>query len=365
MRIIEGTFAVPNFIDPETLRTVVDAAGEPVQFGRRDVPFVVAIPTTVDSPRPVVVYGHGLGGSRYHATGCLDGVCQDFRISSAAVNIGIDRDLLLRGLVPAITGRDWAALEEVVSAVQQSVVNTTFLAKFLRVRLSQLVVDDATATHLIDPDAIHYAGHSNGGTYGYLLGATSPAFERVAMMSGGGGTTQALVRSNGWLLAAALLNRSYDPTSLQIAYSLMQHIVDPIDSINYVHRLVHNRHEGLPAVRAAAYMAVNDVTTRNLCTEWTVRTAGMPMVSNSPKEIWGLSAVDAPADVGAAPDVHALLNVYSVPGVPPGPVTNRPAPVDNGLHGGMLRFPSLQRQLGRFLTEGIFVNDCDGICDPN
>lgn len=365
-RQIEGTVDVPNYVNPETGLVVLDSQGDATQFGVREVPFVLTIPDTIDEARPVIIYGHGFLGTRAQTTrGSLNDMCSDYRISAAGMEFGFHENI-----VPIITrafGGDWLAMNEVVAEVQQSFVNSTFLARLIREEL----VDDATigpvtGDHpVLDPDNVHYMGISNGGTFGYVMAATSPQLERSVMVVGGGGLIHFLQRATQWNMFGPLLRLVIrDPIDQQLAFSLIQQVLDPVDSMNYMRRLVTNRYEGMRPMRAQMHMAIGDSQVNNLVTEWAMRSAQIPVVVPSPKDIWGLPTVSADLPAGAPADVDAVMHVYDEH-VTPSPVTNIPPAEDNGTHGTVRDLPSYQVHVGRFLTENIFVHACDGACDPN
>ena len=371
-RQIEGTMEVPNFVDPDTRRVVLDAEGEPREFGTRQVPFVLTIPTTVQTgaaggARPLIIYGHGFLGTRAQTTrGSFNDLCQDYQMSAAGTEFGFHEGII--GIVTSALGGQFDRMNEVAAEVQQSFVNSTFLAKLARERLASEIqhdpMDGGAPYRLIDPDAVHYMGISNGGTFGYVMAATSPAFERAVMVVGGGGLIHFLQRATQWNqfgAVFALIVR--DPLEQQVAFSMVQQLLDPVDPMSYLGHLVHDRYPGLPPLRASMHMAVADSQVNNLVTEWAMRTADVPMVVPSPRAVWDLPVVSADLPGGAAADVQAVMHVYDED-VTPSPITNVPPAEDNGTHGSVRALMSYQAQVGRFLTEGVFVHVCDGPCDP-
>ncbi|MCA9579574.1 MAG: hypothetical protein KC668_29300 [Myxococcales bacterium] len=367
-RQIRGTMDVPNFVDPETSDVVLDAQGDAVQVGVREVPFVLTIPETIDEPRPVLIYGHGFLGTADQATrGSFNQLCQDYRLSAAAVEFGFHE-----GVVPIVSsafGGNWVRMNEVVAEVEQTFVNSTFLARLIRERLADELtrdpMDGGDPHGLLDDQNVHYMGISNGGTFGYVMAATSPQLERAVMVVGGGGLIHFLQRATQWNSFGPLLRLVIrDPIDQQLAFSMIQQVLDPVDAMNYMPHLVGDRFPGMRPLRASMHMAVNDSQVNNLVTEWAMRTADIPMIVPSPRDVWGLRTLMAPEPDGAPADVLAAMHVYDEH-VTPSPITNIPPAEDNGTHGTVRDLPSYQVQVGRFLTEGIFVHACDGPCDPN
>jgi hypothetical protein len=356
--------AVPNFIHPETLKIVVDANGMPTQFGTREVPFVLTVPSTVIEARPLIIYGHGFLGERMQATrGSYNNLCHQNQMSTAAVDFGFHEGLLLF-ITQIFTGK-WDGLNQASASVLQTFVNSTYLARVAKERFpTEIVGGTEEEPHaLFDGTNTYYLGISNGGTFGYVMTATSPQIERSVLVVGGGGLVHFLQRAQPWLGYALFLESFLpDPRAQQLAFAVLQQLLDPIDSMNYLHRMVHDRYPGLPELRASVHMAVNDSQVHNLVTEWAMRTAKIPYVTPSPKTIWNLPEIHAD-DLGG-PGILAVMHVYDEQ-VEPSPIVNIPPMVDNGTHGTVRNLDSYYEQVGTFLRTGEFVHACDGPCDPN
>jgi pimeloyl-ACP methyl ester carboxylesterase len=362
-RIIEMTFEAPNFLDADGL-AVLDANGAPVLQGRVTVPFRLTIPVAVDETRPVILYGHGfLGHYDQSSRGAVNQLCRERRYSAVAADLGFNEEAapdILTILATNLAESYW-----VISLNWQNMTNFTSLAKLTKERLALEITADRGAGEFLplDGENIHYSGISNGGTFGYVMAATSPALTRAVLIVGGGGLTHFLQRAVQWSDFKLLFESVYpDPLELQLVLSLLQTVVDPIDSINYVHRMTANRFPGLGPLRAQVHMAVNDSQVRNILTEWIARTAELPLMSPSAKEIWGLTPVTGPLPDGAT-GIDSALYVYDEH-VEPSPITNEPPLEDNDTHGTANRLPVMQEHWYQFIEYGQFVHVCDGPCDP-
>lgn len=363
--IMDGTFEAPNFLDADGL-VQLDAQGLPIQQGTYDEDFHLTIPTSVTETRPVIVYGHGFFGNlEENSTGAVNQLCRERGYSAISTNFGFNETDGLKQLeILATRLEDFYWL---VSLHWQKIVNQTALAKLVQDRLSTELSMDWGAgggSFLpLDGVAVHYSGISNGGTYGYMVASTSPAFERAVLMVGGGGLTHFLQRAVNWRDFEWFFDGWFeDEMEMQILLATLQIPLDPVDSINYVHRLTNNRFPGLGPMRASVHMAVNDSQVRNILTEWTCRTAGVPMITPSAKDIWGLDTITAAAPEGAV-GVDSALHVWDEH-VTPSPITNVPPLEDNGTHGTANRIPSMQEAWYQFLEFGRIVQVCDGPCDP-
>ncbi len=363
-RQLAGTFEAPNFVD-ENGRLAFDEEGVVVQQGTRTVPFMMTIPLSIESPRPVILYGHGFLGQRNQATrGSFNALCRDGRYSAVAVNFGFHEEVF-SPLLTALTS-DATQFYTVVNETLQTFPNTTLLARLTReVLAGELTREvDGVDVPVIDPQKIHYLGISNGGTFGFVMAATSPQLERAVLVVGGGGLTHFLQRAVQWQQYGVLVDGIFpDLRVQQVVFGLLQHALDPVDSMNYVSRLVHDRFPGMRPLKAQVHMAVNDSQVNNLVTEWAMRTARIPVVVPSAKDIWGLDTVAAPAPDGAPDEVLGAMFVYDEM-VTANPITNIPPEEDNRTHSTIRDIEAYQVHVKTFLDEGRFVQVCDGPCDP-
>jgi len=194
-----------------------------------------------------------------------------------------------------------------------------------------------------------------------VIASTSLEFTRAALVVGGGGLVHFLERAESWNALGALITRRYDTQiAVQQLLMLLQLKLDPIDSVNYVAHLTEDRFDGLPELEASWHMAVNDSSVHNLVTEFTARTAKVPLVMPSSKVIWGLEQVDASTD---RIDRKSALVVYDEM-LEPSPITNESPAEDNGGHASIRNIPAYREHIARFIEGGDLIQVCDGACDP-
>jgi pimeloyl-ACP methyl ester carboxylesterase len=365
-RQIVAKLKVPNFVAASDGLLKLDAAGEAVQQGEREIELGITIPSTVDGPRPVILFGHGFLGSWVQGTrGSFNDLCTDNRFSAVMSFFGFNDNLELK-LAEALSA-NMGAFESVVAEVLQTFANYTALARLVKERLAQELTQPGAGgpVKVFDPAEVHYMGISNGGTFGFVVAATSPQLTRANIVVGGGGLVHFLQRSVVWNGYRGLVDIIYpDARNLQLMMSLMQIVIDPIDSMNYVEHLVQNRFPGCQPIRVAMHMAVNDSQVHNLVSEWVARTADIPLVTPSPKTIYGLRTTTAPQPDGAASDVPAVLFVYDEK-VTPYPAGNIPPATDNNTHGTVCKLDVYKKTSAAFIEKGKLIQFCDGACDPN
>ncbi|MCB9676047.1 MAG: hypothetical protein H6737_13070 [Alphaproteobacteria bacterium] len=360
--VIEGVVDVPDFLGPDD-RIALDADGVPIVEGTRPMDFLVTIPHTVVAPRPTMVFGHGFFSAKEEPTwGSLQQLIQPWQIPTVSTSfLGFTEDDLASSA--GALGGDVESLLAVVDMQLQSHANHTALARIIEDQLEDDIVIDGPSGPFqpLDASRIDYMGISNGGTQGYTLLTASPKFTRGALVVGGGGWSHITQRATQWNTMGAIISTKYpDDRELQLVLALMQQVLDPIDSLNFVEHLVDDRLPGRPPVEVSLHMAVGDCQVHNMTTEWVARSAGIPLVTPTVRDVWGLETI---AGSSNGLDVPAGLIIYDE-GFDVTPDNVAP-PVDNGAHESIRDLASYKENVGRFLETGDIVDVCDGPCDPD
>lgn len=362
-RQLEGTFVAPNFVGARGF--VRDADGLPTEVDRVSFPFTLTIPLSVEGgaeapslaePRPVILYGHGFLGNRQQATrSSFNELCRRGRFSAAGINFGFHEEVLTSA-IQGLTGSEDDVFF-LLAAVSQTMVNASIMVRYIREQISQ----EMTA---LDPQAVHYMGISNGGTFGYLFGSTTLEVNRGVFVVGGAGLSHFLQRATQWNeLGFIASNRYTSPATLQLFLSLLQQALDPIDPASYMDRLVEPRFEGRGPLRAQLHMARYDSQVHNLVSEWVARSARVPLITPSPKDVWGLDTVTAPLSDEVSRTIPSALYVYEED-VEPNPIGNVPPSEDNRTHNTVRDLEVYKEHVIRFIDEGVMQQVCDGACDP-
>lgn len=362
-RLIEGQITVPDFLGPSG-RIEIDGAGLPVVQGSRAVDFLVTIPETVVEPRPVVLFGHGFFSSKEETTwGSLQQSLQPWRMSTVSTDfIGFNEADAVRTI--GALGSGIGGLGGVVDEQLQSHLHFTALARLVREQLADDVVEDRGegTFHPLRADRVVYMGISNGGTQGSVIVAASPAIDTAALVVPGGGWSHLLQRAVQWNTLGGVLEQRYpDPVDLQVVLALAQNVLDPVDVLSYVDHLTGEPYPGRTPAKLTLHQAVGDSQVSNMVTEWVARAAGIPLVTPSARDVWGLDTVTAPPP--GRQDLPAAMFVYDE-GYPAGPEGNVPPSVDNGAHETIRDLTVYREQVGAFLEDGTIVQVCDGACDP-
>jgi hypothetical protein len=360
-RLVYGTVTVPNFLDEDSL-VQVDASGAPIQEGIRSIEFLVTIPVELDSPRPVVAFGHGFFSLLEEPTwGSMNAGLHRWGMSAISTNfMGFNEDDALATF--AILGGNLSDTYAITSQQLQSLSHFTILSRLVTEQLA----GDARLTGpsggpVLDGDKVRYMGISNGGTQGLTLMATSPAYDHGVLVVPGGAWTHMLERAVQWNdMGAILRDRFPEPRVLQLALSLSQPLLDAADSLNYAQHLVTDRFPGMPPARVVLHEAKEDSQVANLVTHWVARSANVPLITPSPIPVWGLETIEAPEPDGA--DSSAGLYIYDL-GADPQPLGNLPPEFDNDTHADVRNREDYQEHVGRFLEDGTIVQVCDGPCD--
>jgi hypothetical protein len=136
---------------------------------------------------------------------------------------------------------------------------------------------------------------------------------------------------------------------------LTQHLWDHTEPQAY---LAHVS-EGLsaPPKKVLSLVARNDQQVSNLASDLAARMMGLPVVSGSAREPWGLEVATAPYDGGG----YVTLDL----GDRAPPTTNEAADFDDAGHSTICWTESCIQLIDQFLRpDGMVTMPCDGVCDP-
>lgn len=360
--ILRGTIAAPWFLDGDQ-RMVRDAEGAPVVQETRAVPFQITIPDTVTTAKRGVVVGHGFFSSLEEPTygNLFDSLARWQRPAFSTKFYGFAEEDLLA--TAGILAGSLVDADTIVHQQLQSHANFTMLHRLATDVLPGVVKVDWGEGEFspLDGSFLPYMGASNGGTQGLVMMSTSRVLTRGALIVPGGGWSHMLTRAVQWTTFKPLFEPRYpDPRELQLMMSLVQQVLDPADSLNYVNHLLRDRYEGRPAeVEALIVEAKEDTQVANMVTRWVAGQAGFPLITPSPVDVWGVETVEDPD-----PGITHGYTIYDL-GVPANPPENVPPPAENGVHGAVRTLEPYTVQVGGFLESGLIIHPCEGPCDPD
>ncbi len=363
-----GTFKVPQFISqtnvavaPATLN--LDANGDPMQMGTYDAPFTLIIPRAVmNGPVRLLVYGHGFLGSAESELGDSSGSYdQTFANLKGYALIGTDWTGLSmwEGLAAGGSGAASLALQNlnhinwISDRLHQAIVNAMTLAVTARDGIAKDPMLQVNGQSVIDTSRVDYFGISLGGVMGSALMSWSPDLARGVLNVEGAGWITLAQRSVNWALFSIPVDGAYsDKIDQQILLETLQAMFDPIDGMSVAPGLL-----AMPNKQLLLQMGVNDDQVPNLATEVHARTLGIPLLSDTPLMIKGLTVKSGP--------LPSALTVWDLHQAAP-PPGNVPPPYDsmNTVHTAVRALPDVMTQIDDFQRMGQVISTCNGICDP-
>lgn len=353
---VHGTFQSPMFLTDDGGENGVierDADGLPILQGLVPRHFTITIPPSVvdaGEPRPLVIFGHGLLGdpSGEMSGGAFRNISQQIAMSGAGAHwSGLsepDTVAVVRALV------DWNEFPLVSDKLQQAVIDAIALTRTVRgkVRNDALLAFDGVPA--IGADEVYYYGASLGGTMGSTFLSYSPDIERGVLNVPGAVWSLMIHRSADWPDQSRIFQNGYErELDRQLIVVLSQAMWDFADPITTAPQMTDEH-------RVILQESIADAEVTNLATENMARAMGVPLLTPSVKDVWGMTGDDGPVD--------SALSVWDIEDPIQNPTGNVPAP-DNEAHGAIRRLPALIEQIRRFFRpDGRVEHTCDGVCDP-
>ena len=289
------------------------AAGKPViQKADQTLDFLLAFSDgTKSGPRPIVIYGHGLGGDKDGTWGTSE------RLKALNVAVfGIDapehgsRSARADHSVGFLTALDFFSVDAdkktfVISRARdnfrQMAADQLELVRFIKSlsTLDVLPVGAPDGVPDLDPSQIIYLGHSFGSVMGATIAALAPEIRAATWNVGGDGLTNLLRDSNTFaLLVNALRPVGAPKGDVTRFFAIAQGIIDRGDPINYARNVAIEGLPGITGFRGCDVLlqeVVADAIVPNSTSEALARAAGLAHVGRRLTEIPGLAPLAAPA----------------------------------------------------------------------
>jgi len=211
---------------------------------------------------------------------------------------------------------------------------------------------------VFDPDTPMYFGGSGGAINGTATLALSPDWERGLLHVGGGVWPLLQGRSTAFEPFEMVYSGWYTHRiDRELYWSVMGHLWEQVDAVTYAPHLLADPLPGCEPKQVLYQLGVNDSLVSNVASDIVLRTARLPLIRPSAREVWGLEDAPATPIAGSAAQYWDL-------GVTAIPAGNTP-PVNNDVHYGVRETLSCMAQMEAFLKPGGQVIDaCDGPCDP-
>ena len=373
VRTIRGTYSVPNYLSG------TGAPGSSFELGPDGLPlrsesqpdfvapFLCLVPTAPSAPTPVVVYGHGLLGSREEING-LRGVVEQGSLSLCGSDwIGMSTEDI--GNLAGILG-DMSNFKQQADRLQQGLLNMQFLGRTINAAdgfASNASFQSARNEPLIAPGKTTLLGNSQGGILGGAASAISTEWSNVVLGVPGINYSLLLPRSSDWPEFESVFNIAYTgDIERVITLQLVQLLWDRGENNGYAQHLTQNTYPGISPKKILLIEAFGDHQVTNVSTEVLARTinAGVHSpalrASRSP-DVNPFFGIDALTEK----DVDRSIVVQWDYGNPAPPTVNLP-PTDPEFgedpHGKGSSEPRvIQLALG-FLLAGKISIPCDGPC---
>jgi hypothetical protein len=373
VRSIEGTLAVPNYL------TGTGAPGSTFNLGpdalpvrnathpEFEAPFLCLVPLAPAAPTPVVVYGHGLLGSRQELNG-LRAVVASGVLSICGLDwIGMSSEDIgnLAGILA-----DMSNFKQQADRMQQGLLNMQFLGRAINAPngfVADATFQSDTKVPLIAPGKTTLLGNSQGGILGGAASAISTEWTNVVLGVPGIDYSLLLPRSSDWPEFEAVFNVAYTgDVDRVLALQLAQLLWDRGENDGYAQHLTQNTYEGFPAKRVLMIGAFGDHQVANVSTGVLTRTIGAAV--HSPALRPGRS-LDVTPFYGIKPVTDAtvpgsVLVMWDYGNPPPPSVNLPPTEPQYGKdpHGMGSSEPGVIQMALGFLATGVINVPCDGPC---
>lgn len=366
---LEGTIEVPLYVDSDKAGAKLnyDEQGLVIAKGVAAVPFTLQVPhsamPTEDSftPARIMQYGHGFFGAREEINySFMRGFSNERAFITASVDWwGMSEDDI-GGLTTALVNDPNNAFA-FTDRVHQAIANQLALSYALKGPIHELEQLKRFEKPLFDAEHLYYYGISQGHIFGATFVPLSPHIDRAVFSVGGVSYSFMMSRSRNFAPFLTILKRSFtSPVDLQKFMAMSQSAFDRVDPVLYTEHLISSSLPNSPAKRKILMqIGEGDAQVNNLATYIQARSSGVPLLTPSPVQVWGLPTVTSPAPESAL--VVASFGIDPLPGYySQTPKDETPA------HEGVRKTGPLKEQLDQFLRPDGQINHlCQDTCNPD
>jgi hypothetical protein len=237
---LQGSISVPNYTRLAGGRwtLIPDPRGLPSLLGSRDAKVLIRVPRVALSgaPQGIIIYGHGLLGSRFEILASHIGrLAQSYGYIVVAVDlVGMSAE---DGLIAQRSVTDVDLFVSIGDRLHQGLLEYLLVSRAAREQLASLE-PIASRNIQIDKSKQFYFGASQGGIFGVTFLALSQEITRGFLAVPGNNYNIMLQRSSNFAPFAEGLLLSYpDHADLSIILALLQLHWDRTDPVSYLHRL--------------------------------------------------------------------------------------------------------------------------------
>jgi hypothetical protein len=377
IRTIEGILEVPHFLTgdgaPGSVLLLDDNNMPQLSTEQPTYPaeFRCVLPVAPETPVPVIVYGHGLLGSRaevdaltFAAVAGATGACATDWIGMSSGDIAN---------VATILG-DLSAFNQQADRMLQGHINMQMLGRAINAAdgfASSPAFQDESGTPIVAPGQTAFVGNSQGGILGGATSATTNEWSRAVLGVPGANYSLLLTRSSDWPQFQTFFDTAYtDPVDRVLALQLIQLLWDRGENSGYLQHLTANPYDGIEAKDVLMIAAFGDHQVANVSTEYLARSIDAavyqpylsPNRSADVEPAWGIRPLDVASNLAAQSVQGGYLVMWDF-ATPAPPTVNLPpsSPTyGNDPHGAASGEPLVLQQALAFLLSGRFDDVCAG-----
>jgi len=261
-----GKYEAPEYRTPKPNGRFVIAGGKPVVQSTVALEALLAFSDASKSgPRPIVIYGHGLGGDKEGVWGTAERLAS-LHEKGVAV-IGIDAPEHASRAAPGSKSDNKLAPVFSFFGIDAQTKDESFVIARARDNFRQMALDQLELVRLLeslatldllplgapdgvpdlDPKQILYLGHSFGSVMGPTVAAIAPEIRAACWNVGGAGLTVLLRDSPTFKFIIDAMRPVGTPQSEVIRFfAATQAIVDPGDAANFVKGVTLEALPGVP-----------------------------------------------------------------------------------------------------------------------
>ncbi len=283
-----------------------DGAMAPTPVGEWTLAVDVFLPAEGEGPWPVLVYGHGINGGRYHAHTPAT-LLVPLGLAVVAIDAPYHNDHPTANDPEGIqAGLDLLGASLDDFSLDARRIRTSFgqaaAEKLQLIRLLETHPDiDGDGADDLDTGRLAYFGISLGGLMSTQPTALHGAFEVVVSSVGGGKLTTIFSDSDRLSIFVNLLGTlSDDPADAERIIPAVQAVIDAADPATWGTRLVHDRLDGAPPPSVLLNLGIVDDLIPTSATHALARAIEMPVVQPTVSTDSGLSSISAPVTANAA-----------------------------------------------------------------